>query len=229
MNEFNHSIPYDIEKLVKDGYNRAAEKHSENVELMDASYTHVNSRIYLDIYKQFKAELSGIGGRIIELGCGDGLPIGKDLLDGGFQYTGIDLSESQIELARKNNQNHQSAFIVGEMLSVMQSHQKNSIAGVCAFFSIFHIPRTHHVSLLSKIYDSLKPDGVFLITCGPAKWEDINKNWLVENNEMFWSSFSNKWYEITLQEVGFSLISMYRTRTKFNNRYEIQYFYLFKK
>lgn len=229
MDEINQSIPHNIAKLVKDGYDKAAHNHSKEVALMDINYPNQQSRINLDIYSQFKTELNTIGGRVIELGCGDGLPIGRDLLESNLEYTGIDLSDAQITLARINNPDHQSAFKVGEMLSEIKNHQENSIAGVCAFFSIFHIPRTHHVSLLSAIYDSIKPNGVFLMTCHPSKWEDINNNWLVEDNQMFWSQFSNEWYELTLQEIGFTLVSMYRTLTKFNNRDEIQYFYLFKK
>ena len=228
MDESDQSIPADIEKLVKEGYNAAAEEHSEQKKLMDDDYI-AHSRVNLDIYNQFKAELSSIDGGVIELGCGDSLPIGIDLLDSGFDYTGIDLSEAQIELARKNNPDYQSAFVVGEMLSEMQNQAKNSIAGVCAFFSIFHIPRTHHVSLLTSIYANLKSDGVLLITIDPTAWEDVNENWLVENNKMYWSFFSSKWYEITLQEIGFTQISMYQTKISFNNQDEIQNFYLFKK
>ena len=36
---------------------------------------------------------------ILELGCATGFPIGKALLDADKNYTGIDLSEIQIQLA----------------------------------------------------------------------------------------------------------------------------------
>jgi SAM-dependent methyltransferase len=42
------------------------------------------------------------GVRVLDLGCGAGLPVARDLQDRGFVVTGIDGSRRQIELARGN-------------------------------------------------------------------------------------------------------------------------------
>lgn len=42
------------------------------------------------------------GSRILDLGCGTGLPTARQLADAGHRVVGIDLSPSMVELAREN-------------------------------------------------------------------------------------------------------------------------------
>src|SRR4051794_28238518 len=53
------------------------------------------------------------GVRVLDLGCGAGLPVARDLRDRGFVVTGIDGSARQIELARDNVPG--AAFIQADM------------------------------------------------------------------------------------------------------------------
>ena len=40
-------------------------------------------------------------GNVLDLGCGAGVPATRDLVDRGFNVTGIDISEVQIERAQR--------------------------------------------------------------------------------------------------------------------------------
>src|SRR4051812_41229736 len=42
------------------------------------------------------------GARVLDVGCGTGLPSGRRLVDAGLQVTGIDISEEMLQLARCN-------------------------------------------------------------------------------------------------------------------------------
>jgi SAM-dependent methyltransferase len=41
------------------------------------------------------------GGTILDLGCGCGVPLARDLAASGYEVTGVDLSEVQVERARQ--------------------------------------------------------------------------------------------------------------------------------
>ena len=44
----------------------------------------------------------GPGGRVLDLGCGTGLPTARQLTDAGLRVTGVDLSAGMLALAREN-------------------------------------------------------------------------------------------------------------------------------
>ena len=81
----------DYKETVKAGYNQIAERYlaertadSEDVRLLDDFI-----------------ELLSPHARVLDAGCGAGFPISSSLAD-LFDLTGVDFSEAQIELARKN-------------------------------------------------------------------------------------------------------------------------------
>ena len=41
------------------------------------------------------------GGKVLDLGCGSGIPVARDLSEAGYRVTGIDISEVQIRRARE--------------------------------------------------------------------------------------------------------------------------------
>lgn len=205
-----------ITNLVREGYNRAAVRHQDELDL---------SRTEMWIYKDFKGKLIG---NVVELGFGNGRPIAEDLLNDGCDYLGIDISEKQVELARSYFPQHKERFIQSEMLEFCREQKDNSIGGVVSMFAIFHLPRKYHLELFVELLRILKPSAPLLFTCHPSNWEGTEKEWL-EAPEMFWSNFSNRWYQLTLTELGFTFVSSYRKVTKFNGLDEIQYFLLFTK
>jgi tRNA G46 methylase TrmB len=50
---------------------------------------------------------------LLELGFGDGTPLGKRYIENGFDYLGIELSDKQIELAHKKMPSYKERFIFG--------------------------------------------------------------------------------------------------------------------
>ena len=81
----------EISELVEKGYNKIAE----------AYYAH------RDLNK-FNSELDRLislipkGAHILDVGCGVGIPTSKYLIERGFKVTGIDISETMLNLAQKN-------------------------------------------------------------------------------------------------------------------------------
>ena len=203
---------------VRRGYNNAADSLQHLVD-QDRSSNPIYQHFKTMIQKEYK---------IVELGCGNGLPIGKDLLESGFYYLGNDLSDSQIELARDKNPDYRDNFKQGEMFSFCKDSKNNSLGGLVSMFATFHIPRINHAELFFEILRILKPGAPILFTCHPEGWEGIQFDWL-SAKEMYWSHFSYSWYDKTLRELGFEFVSSYRTVTEFNEKDETRYFVLFRK
>lgn len=93
----NENIP----KLVKDGYNDIADTFKI---LIDEALEN------LEIFKKF-ISLIEYERKILDLGCGPA-SVSDFFFENNFKYTGIDLSEKQIDLARSTFPGEKNRFIV---------------------------------------------------------------------------------------------------------------------
>jgi len=162
--------------------------------------------------------LKGIRNVILELGCGCGEPVGAFLCHSlektSTAYLGIDLSDTQIELAKQEYPENSECYKVAEMLEFTKSQRENSISGAIALNTIFHLPRTTHVELLVHLQRVLKPGSALLFNVPENADEGYEENWLGAST-MYWSNFSVDWYEMTLKELGYELIMKYKDVRQF--------------
>jgi cyclopropane fatty-acyl-phospholipid synthase-like methyltransferase len=114
------------------------------------------------------------GARVLDLGCGAGLPVARDLRRHGFDVTGIDGSTRQIELARRNVPG--AEFIRVDMTCA--EFATASFNAVTAFYSITHVPRDQHLRLFRRIANWLQPGGIFLASLGAEAAADWTGEWL---------------------------------------------------
>ena len=138
------------------------------------------------------------GARILDLGCGSGLPSTR-LLARRFRVLGVDASTAQVERARRNVPS--AEFLVGDIGEI--DIPDASFDGVVALYAISHVPREEHAALFSKVYRWLRPGGSFLATLGATESPDWTGPWLGE--EMFFSSFGADDYRAMLRAAGFAL------------------------
>src|SRR6478752_2527859 len=75
------------------------------------------------------------GGRVLDLGCGAGIPVARDLAALGHAVIGVDASAQQILRARK--QVPLATFIQADMCDV--ALEAGSFDAVGAFYSIAHV------------------------------------------------------------------------------------------
>jgi SAM-dependent methyltransferase len=98
-------------------------------------------------------------GPVIDLGCGPG-EVARYLYDQGLeQVAGIDLSPAMVRQAQQCSP--MIPFQTGNMLSL--DVPADSWAGIAAFYSIIHIPRTQVVDVLVELKRVLVPGGVLLL------------------------------------------------------------------
>ena len=120
---------------------------------------------------------------ILDLGCGAGIPAARDLVERGFNVTGIDASNGQIERARRNVP--EANFILADMASVLFAPE--TFNAISAFYSMTHLPRSEHAALIRQIAIWLRPGGRFLAIYGTEE-EELSGDWL--GTAMFFSHHS---------------------------------------
>lgn len=159
-------------------------------------------RIVGDPRRQWLEELMSrlpVGARVLELGCGSGVPDTR-LLSERFHVTGVDISAEQTRRARTNvpTADFVQADITGLEL------ESESYEGVVAVYSFNHIPRELLGDVFARVRSWLTPDGLFLISLGTGDTVGWTGRWL--GTSMFFSSFEPETNRRLLIEAGFELV-----------------------
>jgi SAM-dependent methyltransferase len=114
------------------------------------------------------------GGSVLDLGCGAGIPVARDLAALGHSVVGVDGSVQQIVRARRNVP--AATFIKADMCEV--DFDAASFDAVGAFYSITHLPPAHQGPLISKIAVWLKPGGTLIASFGAGEAGEWIGEWL---------------------------------------------------
>jgi ubiquinone/menaquinone biosynthesis C-methylase UbiE len=178
----------DYKKLVKQGYDQCAQNYLDQRDLFK------NQKYLEDLIIKLEK-----GSKILDIGCGAGVPIDKFLIKNGFDVTGIDISPKQIKLAQKNNP--KGKFLVKDMSAI--DFPKNSFNAIISFYAIFHINREEHQKLFNKLFSILKPNGYLLVTMGYEEWEGTEDFHKVK---MFWSHYGVEKNLEIIKNSGFKII-----------------------
>jgi SAM-dependent methyltransferase len=137
---------------------------------------------------------------VLDAGCGAGVPITQKLAQ-HFHVTGVDISEAQIELARKHVLAAQ--FLCADMTTL--DFPNHTFDAICSYYAIIHIPRTEHRSLLQNFYRMVKPAGLALLCLGANDLpDDYDDDYF--GARMYWSHYDAKTNIQLLQACGFELI-----------------------
>jgi len=84
------------------------------------------------------------------------------------------------------------------------------------------------VELLYHITRILADGAPLLFTSPPHASEGLQERWL-GNSEMYWSSFSVKWYEITCSDLGLDFVAKSKEVKEFVGEKETTYYLLYRK
>ncbi|MEU5541890.1 class I SAM-dependent methyltransferase [Streptomyces sioyaensis] len=103
------------------------------------------------------------GSRVLDLGCGTGLPTARQLVDAGCEVVGVDLSRGMVELARKYVPDATFHRLDIADLAPGGSHDLGRFDAVAAFFSLLMLPRAEIPLALHTIHDLLVPGGLFAL------------------------------------------------------------------
>ena len=180
----------DPREIVARGYNAAATAYSQwlATRVVDAARTKYQERF---------CQLLPEGSTVLELGCGGGGPTTERFAQ-HFALTGIDISCTQVELARTRLPS--ATFIEADMTRFVSPPA--SFDGVAAFYSLIHLPFGELPGMLTRISAWLRPGGLF-VGCLGARGENehIEPDWL-GGMPMYWSGHTRGDNLRFLQEAG---------------------------
>ena len=140
--------------------------------------------------------------RVLEIGCGPGVPITRMLLDRGAEVVANDISTKQISMAKARCP--QATFVLGDMAAL--SFEPASLDGVVSFFTIFHLPRAEQKGMLSNIHSWLKPGGMFVLNLATVDEEEIHGEFF--GHGMYWSSYGVEDNKAMVSDAGFELLEV---------------------
>ncbi len=144
------------------------------------------------------AALLPAGGHVLDIGCGMGEPIARDLVERGFAVTGIDSSPQLIAMARARYPQH--SWIVADMRTLSLGR---TFDGLIAWNSFFHLTPDDQRGMFSVFRDQAAPHAALMFTSGPAHGEVIGT---FEGEPLYHASLDPQEYRALLAAHGFRVL-----------------------
>ena len=142
----------DFVTLTRDGYDRSAAHYVARFQ------DHLDDRPVDRAMISAFAALVNPGARVLDVGCGTGV-VTAALAAAGLDVIGIDLSPNMIAQARGHHPG--LSFQVGSMLEL--DAEDGSLGGLCAWYSIIHVPDSHLAAVFAEFHRVLAPAGVVVL------------------------------------------------------------------
>ena len=143
------------------------------------------------------AQLLPAGARVLDLGCGAGVPASRDLTNRGFAVTGVDISQVQVERARRLVPG--AAFVQADMAT--WDATAGSFAAVVSFYALIHVPLEDQQSLLPRMRRWLVDGGCVLAIVGARRWTGVEP---YMGADMFWDHVDTATYLDWFSAAGLS-------------------------
>jgi cyclopropane fatty-acyl-phospholipid synthase-like methyltransferase len=139
------------------------------------------------------------GARVLELGCGAGVP-DTQRLAARFRVLGVDVSAEQVHRARAAVP--QAQFVHADFTAL--ELEAESFDAVVSFYAFNHVPRELLAPTFARIRRWLLPRGLLMTALGTSDTEAWTGDWL--GAPTFFSSFPPETNTRLVQEAGFEIL-----------------------
>ena len=106
--------------------------------------------------------------RVLDLGCGSGLPTARQLLDAGIEVVGTDESAVMLDLAKQ--QAPGGEYLHRDMRDVADLGEFDAVV---AFFSLIMLPRRDIPSLLGQLHGQLRGPKLLLVAMVLGDFDEL--------------------------------------------------------
>lgn len=148
-------------------------------------------------YAGWVAELAGRlrpGARVVDLGCGAGVPATRELASHGLRVLGVDFSA--VQLHRAHRLVPAAGLVQADMTALRL--RPASVDAVVAFYSLIHVPLADQQAMFPRIRSWLRPGGCFLAIVGAGQWTGTEP---YLGADMFWDHADTATYLRWLQSA----------------------------
>jgi SAM-dependent methyltransferase len=183
----------DERELVRRGYDQLSYRYRRD-DAEDGQY----GPWLADLHQRLPAS-----SEVLDLGCGCGIPAARFLAEAGHRVTGVDISDVQIERARRLVP--AATFVRADATEVRLPPA--SFDAVVCLYAVIHLPLAEQPPLLERIATWLRPGGWLLVTTGHEAWTGTQDNWLDGAAPMWWSQADAATYRSWLHQAGLAITS----------------------
>jgi SAM-dependent methyltransferase len=138
--------------------------------------------------------------RVLDLGCGTGLPTARQLIDAGLQVVGTDLSAGMIKLSRDNVP---GADFHRMDIADLADADLGVFDGAVAFFSLLMLPREEIPHALRLLHGLLRPDAPLALGMVEADVDDFSIPFL--GNTIRVSGYLREDLRTVVTDAGFDI------------------------
>ena len=139
--------------------------------------------------------------KFVDIGCGTGRPVCSSLADAGHDVLGIDVSSAMITAARERVPNARFEQLDFRNFNPPQQ----SLDAASAYFSLIaDVTQEEIRDCVAKIYDFLRPGGLFVFATLPLDVQSLQVKWM--GRPVTVSSLAPQAAVEMIRNVGFELV-----------------------
>lgn len=183
--------------LVRRGYDRISLAYRS-----DDGRSNLNGPEDASTYFPWLKELAALlppPARVLDLGCGAGVPADKWLVEAGFEVTGVDISEVQIQ--RASCLVRGATFVCDDVVTFDAG--PGSFDAVISFYALIHVPLEDQRGVFQRVARWLRPGGLLMAIVGAERWTGVEEYF---GARMFWDHADTATYLSWLESDGLDIV-----------------------
>lgn len=157
------------------------------------------------VVEAFLADLES-GARLLDAGCGQGTPILQRATD--VRAAGLDIARGQLEGAAEAAPS--AALVQGDLAAL--PFATDAFDAATAFYSLIHVPRADHRTVVAELARVLRPGGELLVSEGNEPWSGTHDDWLGDGTAMTWDFAGIDATIEQLRDAGFEVLDRWDVR-----------------
>ena len=139
------------------------------------------------------------GAPVLDIGCGSGVPIARELIRRGFDVTGLDGSAAMLDLYRRNLPGRPA--ILSDMRALSLGRQ---FAGLIAWDSFFHLAPVDQRPMFRRFRDHAMPGAALMFTSGTEEGSAVGD---LAGEPLYHGSLDPAEYRALLDANDFAVIA----------------------